>query len=262
MGTTCSVATLQSYKMQMIPLLQQGRGLRDDCVRHGRDAIERPEGRPSFHCLFRDVHAFAKGVSNTDRVTSLARSLASIVGCVDTEDEGDGDEEAQKMAVHRAGLLQKEAVWQGAAGAFVGRFRAEYGESYGDVVTGICDAVESMRLGLRVLAAACASAFSRKQGSDAEHPLVKVQGVLLSFPYTCCQGLTAVQAELGVGLGESLVVALGPEELDSIAGDAGQTGGASGAQHIMLLQVRFFFFVEDRVDVETRAHLHFKLDPA
>lgn len=226
----------------MVPLLQQARGLRDDCARHGREAIERPEGRPGFHSLFRDVHAFAKGVANPVRVRSLARSLARIAGCLDAEDgEIEGDR-AQNKAVTRAGLLQEEAVWQGAAGAFVQRFRAEYVESYRDVVIGICDAVEVTRLGLRVLAAASAFAFSRKTKSDPVDPLVKLQGALLSFPYTCCQGLTSVENEVGKGLGESFAFTLGAEGLDSVVGDVvGQTGGASGARHIMLLQVGGFF---------------------
>lgn len=230
----------------MVPLLQQARSLRDDCVRHGHEAIERPDCRPEFLSLFRDVHAFAKGIANPDKVTTLARSLARVVGCLAPEDELERQGRENDGVVDRGLLLQEEAVWQGAAGAFVGRFRTEYTESYSDVVTGICDAVQVTRMGLRILAAACAFASSWTQSTDEGQPLVTIQGMLLSFPYTCCEGLTAVRDESGEGLVGSLQAALGPEGLHGIDEHNSKTGRASGAQHMMLLQVNYltFYLVE------------------
>lgn len=229
--------------VQMLPLLQQARSLRDECTRLGVKAIERPDDRPSFHELFRDVHAFARGLADPDRVTALAQSLARFVGCVAGLEQDVGRGRAK--AVDRAASLQEEIVWQDAAGAFVGRFRSEYGEAYTDVVTGICDAVEVTRLGLRLLAAACSSAalFSPTDatppGRVVPRPLAKLQGMLLSFPYPCCEGLTRAGDGSGEGLGEALRSTLGPGGLDSLGGDgeSGVVGGASGAQHMMLLQV-------------------------
>lgn len=235
--------TLLLYDAQISPLLKEARGVRDECLRHGRDAIERPEGRPSFHSLFRDVHSFAKGVANTSRVTELARSLARFAGIIDDETA----EEKSHDLVERARLLREETVWQGAAGAFVLRFRAEYGDAYTDVVTGICEAVEMIRLGLRVLASSCAAAPSGSDGTDFDHPLVMLQGMLLSFPYTCCQGLTSVHDRDGTGLGQSLQVALGPDGLDGVKTDRDKTGGPSGVQHMMLLQVPWFCFVATHI---------------
>lgn len=242
--------------MQMLPLLRHARGLRDDCTRLGLEAIERPEERPGFHALFRDLYAFARGVGNPERVTVLARSLARLSGVALVNDDSaheEGREEGtgtHKNSTDRTALLQEEAVWQGAAGAFVRRCREEYGEAYVDVVTGICDAVEVTRLGLRILAAACACGTSAggpaNAAATAVDPLARLQGTLLSFPYPCSEGLTAVAGDgSGHDLGETLQMTLGPEGLDSVVGDmggAGQTGGASGAQHIMLLQVRFPVF--------------------
>ncbi|CAM9468089.1 unnamed protein product, partial [Ectocarpus sp. 12 AP-2014] len=113
-----------------------------------------------------------------------------------------------------------------------------------DVVTGICDAVEVTRLGLRVLAAACSSAArvsptdAPPSGKSAPAPLAKLQGMLLSFPYPCCEGLTRVGDGSGEGLGEALRSTLGSGGLDSLGADCGGGvgGGASGAQHMMLLQ--------------------------
>lgn len=237
----------------MLPLLGQARGLRDECTRLGLEAIERPEDRPGFHALFRDVYAFARGVGNPARVTVLAKSLAQLAGvALESDDDtiaGGGEDGRQedmgvpKKAADRAGALQEEAVWQGAAGAFVMRCREEYSEAYVDVVTGICDAVEVTRLGLRVLAAACASSPGGSINSapaPAVHPLAKLQGTLLSFPYPCCEGLTAADDGSGEGLGEALQMALGPEGLDRIEDvrGSGKAGAAPGAQHMMLLQVR------------------------
>lgn len=228
----------------MLPLLQQARSLRDECTRLGLEAIERPDDRPTFHALFRDVHAFARGVSDPGRVTALAQSLARFVGGVTGLEEEVGG--GSGKAVDRAASLQEEEVWQDAAGAFVSRFRSEYGEAYADVVTGICDAVEVTRLGLRVLAAACscASRFGEtdaaSRGQASTEPLAKLQGMLLSFPYPCCEGLTRVGRGPEEGLGESLQSTLGPGGLDCLGGhgERGDGGGASGAQHMMLLQVR------------------------
>lgn len=235
-------------RLQMVPLLEQARGLRDNCVRLGGEAIERPEERPGFHALFRDVHAFARGVGSPGRVTSLARSLAKSLGVeVDIGGEAIGTSadggkgrngRAKNKAVDRAGLLQEEAVWQDAVGAFVSRCRAEYGESYVDVVTGITEAVELTRLGLRVLAAACASDVNEEAVSTV-HPLARLQGLLLSFPYPCTEGLTVVgdEEETPPGMGVSLQVALGPAGLKAALA-AGSSGPPSGAQHVMVLQVR------------------------
>lgn len=238
--------------LQVVPLLEQARRLRDDCGRLEVEAIQRPEDRPGFHALFRDVHAFARGVGSPGRVTSLARSLARFIGVADEVSGGDaqGNQNAKgrgkNKAVDRAGLLQEEAVWQGAAGAFVSRCRSEYGEAYVDVVTGITEAVEVTRLGLRVLAAACASSPTPAGRSEAVsvHPLARLQGLLLSFPYPCCEGLTAVGGGDCDGdgthedLGESFQVALGPSGLEAAAG-AGNSGVVYGTQHVMLLQVRW-----------------------
>lgn len=229
----------------MIPLLQQARRLRDDCARLGLEAIERPEERPGFHALFRDVHAFARGVGSPARVATLASSLARVFG-VPVETVGaEGDQRGKRGGKHEAGdraaLLQEEAAWQGAAGAFVSRCRAEYGEAYVDVVTGITEAVEATRLGLRVLAAACAS-FSSPVSPSADpdgaslHPLASLQVMLLSFPYTCVEGLTAVGDGSQQGLGEALQAALEPGRLEAAAGPG--SSSSSGAQHVMLLQVR------------------------
>ncbi|CAM9468017.1 unnamed protein product, partial [Ectocarpus sp. 12 AP-2014] len=49
---------------EMFPLLEQARSLRDECTRLGLEAIERPDDRPNFHSLFRDVHAFARGLAD------------------------------------------------------------------------------------------------------------------------------------------------------------------------------------------------------
>ncbi|CAN0109706.1 unnamed protein product [Ectocarpus sp. 6 AP-2014] len=203
---------------EMLPLLQQARSLRDECTRLGLEAIERPDDRPTFHSLFRDVHAFARGLADPGRVTALAHSLARFVGGVAglEEDLGGG----KGNAVDRSSSLQEEMVWQDAAGAFV------------------------TRLGLRVLAAACSSAalFSPADatppGKVAPRPLAKLQGMLLSFPYPCCEGLTRAGDESGEGLGEALRWTLGTGGLDSLGPDGGGGGGvgASGAQHMMLLQ--------------------------
>ncbi|CAM9487804.1 unnamed protein product, partial [Ectocarpus sp. 8 AP-2014] len=224
---------------EMLPLLQQARSLRDECTRLGLEAIERPDDRPNFLALFRDVHAFARGLADPDRVTALAQSLARFVrGVAGLEQDLGG---GMNKAVDRAALLQEETVWQDAAGAFVSRFRAEYGEAYADVVTGICDAVELTRLGLRALAAACSSAalFSptdaTSPGKVVPRPLAKLQGMLLSFPYPCSEGLTRAGDGSGEGLGEALRSTLGPGGLDSLGADGGG-GGDSGAQHMMLLQ--------------------------
>ncbi|CAM9165037.1 unnamed protein product [Ectocarpus sp. 4 AP-2014] len=203
---------------EMLPLLQQARSLRDECTRLGLEAIERPDDRPSFHALFRDVHAFARGLADPDRVTSLAHSLARLVGGVAGLEEDVGRGRAK--AVDRAASLQEETVWQDAAGAFV------------------------TRLGLRVLAATCSSAafFSPTDatppGKVVPRPLAKLQGLLLSFPYPCCEGLTRARDGAGEGLGKSLRSALGPGVLDSLGADGGDGvgGGASGALHMMLSQ--------------------------
>ncbi|CAM9345304.1 unnamed protein product, partial [Hapterophycus canaliculatus] len=213
---------------EMLPLLRQARGLRDTCNKLGLEAIERPEDRPNFHALFRDVYAFARGVGDPSRVTVLARSLARYVGvAVHVDDgkmglggwEGGGDGMGgQKKAADLAGLLQEEAVWQGAAGAFVSR------------------------LGLRVLAAACSSCppgGSPSSASSAEvHPLARLQGMLLSFPYPCCEGLTGTGDVSGDGLGETLQTTLEPEGLQSLSemGAVENRGAGAGAQHIMVLQ--------------------------
>ncbi|CAM9229718.1 unnamed protein product, partial [Ectocarpus sp. 8 AP-2014] len=203
---------------EMLPLLQQARSLRDECTRLGLEAIERPDDRPNFLALFRDVHAFARGLADPDRVTALAQSLARFVGGVAglEQDLGGGRNEA----VDRAALLQEEAVWQDAAGGFL------------------------TRLGLRVLAAACSSA-TLSSPTDATspvkvvpRPLAKLQGMLLSLPYPCCEGLTRAGDGSGEGLGEALRSTLGRGGLDSLGADGGcgVGGGASGAQHMMLLQ--------------------------
>lgn len=253
-------AAVSVSNSQMVPLLQQARHLRDDCARLQLEAIERPEERPGFHSLFRDVHAFARGVGSPGRVTTLARSLARFASNADEAAGGDakGKREArgrgENKAVDRAGLLQEEAVWQGAAGAFVSRCRAEYGEAYVDVVTGMTEAVEVTRMGLRVLAAACASSLSSPSGKPeavSVHPLARLQGMLLSFPYPCTEGLTAVDGGDSDGLGQALQVALGSAGLQAAAG-AGTSGFTSGAQHVMLLQVRMALLVDVPAILQSR----------
>ncbi|CAM9377533.1 unnamed protein product, partial [Scytosiphon promiscuus] len=230
---------------EMLPLLQQARGLRDECVRLGLEAIERPEPRPGFHALFRDVYAFARGVGNPSRVKVLAQSLARLAGVTFAGNQKGGQEGfgARNDSTSRATLLQEEAIWQGAAGAFVRRCREEYGEAYVDVITGICDAVEIVRTGLRVLASSCASrsqgaAVSPTARTAAVDPMARLQGTLLSFPYPCHEGLTAVGDWSGDGLRETLQMALGTKGLEDVGeiGGAGKGGLGSGPQHMMLLQ--------------------------
>lgn len=158
-----------------MPLLHEARCIRDDCRRLSREAIERPPERPSFHALFRDVHAFSNGIGNPSRVTALAEGLARIVD----EGQADGD------AIGFASLLQEETTWQETSGAFTKRFRSIYGDCYTDVVIGICDAVETTRVGLRLLASSAAEISRvrpRRESSDGDHNLARLQGVLLSFP--------------------------------------------------------------------------------
>lgn len=232
----------------MVPLVRQARTLRDQCDKHDRDAIKRPDDRKDFLSLFRDVHAFAKGVGNHDRVTALAWSLSRCIGCAgadegnkDHQDEVKGGSGAESDGA--AVLLQKEVVWQEAAGAFVGRFREVYGDAYRDVVTGICSAVQTMRLGLRMLAWACSSVYLRKHGSISEHPLVKLQGMLLSFPYTCREGLTGGRGNDGEDgqLLESLKSAVGSDGLAQVDTLADSSGGLSGARHVAVVQVCICF---------------------
>lgn len=229
----------------MIPLLEQARELRDTCHSLDAEAIERPGKRPSFHVLFRDVHAFSRGVGNAGRVVALVEGLAGRAGLT-CQSVNDGGGAGGKSG--RAELLQEEAVWQGAAGAFVSRFRAQYGESYTDVVTGVCDAVEVVRVGVRMLAAAASSssAGSAQQPEDggALHGiprLAKLQGFLLGFPYTCS----------GVSMGEdgceddhlrkTLEFALDPEVRVGKSGTGrGKAEDVSPVCHMAVLQVRSF----------------------
>lgn len=242
----------------MIPLLEQARKLDDDCRRLGLEAIERPQGRPDFHALFRDCHTFARGVGSADRVTILASSLSSLAGfelpTAQTETQlpvgasnGEGGS-AGRAPVHSR-LIQEEAVWQGAAGAFVSRFRHEYREAYVDVVTGICEAVEVTRVGLRLLAAAAVDAVDvdknatvGKEGVVTVPPLARLQGLLLCFPYSCSEGLTAVEGEADSvdGLCHALQVALSPDVLGALGNMEGKDGPvvATGPQHVAVLQVR------------------------
>lgn len=149
--------------MQMVPLLQQARHLRDESHRLGLEAIERHEERPAFEALFRDIHAFFRGVGNPARVAHLADGLAALAGVVFT---GSGVLQSSKPPLQGA-VQQEEAVWQAAAGSFVSRCRSEYMEAYADVVTGVCDAVEACRVGLRMLATtAAASAVERFIGES------------------------------------------------------------------------------------------------
>lgn len=230
----------------MIPMLEEARGLREECRRLTLEAIERPEQRPSFHNLFRDVHAFSRGVGNVDRVTALAEGLAQVVGIFS---KGSTDSnETTKTVRGVAVLLQEEAVWQGAAGAFVRRLRSDYSEAYVDVVTGVSDAVEMTRLGLRLLAAACVncSSVARKTrgGLELEHagvaPLVRLQEFLLSFPYTCCQGSALYYGHTEKSrdsLCTALEFALDPAALGDAGCGGGKSHNASGAQHMTVLEV-------------------------
>lgn len=227
----------------MIPLLEQARELRDTCHSLDAEAIERPDQRPSFHVLFRDVHAFSRGVGNPGRVAALAEGLSGRAGLTPLSVKGsDGGGKSG-----RGELLQEEAVWQGAAGAFVSRFRAEYDESYTDVVTGVCDAVEVIRVGVRILAAAASSpsaGFEHKtEDGGAVHDvprLAKLQGFLLGFPYTC--------ADVGMGkegceddhLRNALEFALDPEVRVGKSGTStGKGEQVSPACHMTVLQVSF-----------------------
>lgn len=215
----------------MVPLLRQARGLQNQCQRLGREAIERPEERPSFHALFRDVHAFSRGVGNPSRVTDLAEGLARLVS---GGGKGNG-------AVQTARLLQEESVWQAASGSFVSRCRAEYSEAYVDVVTGICDAVEVTRTGLRLLAAAADRGYGAsegRRGSGDVPPLARLQTMLLSYPYSCCGGDASHFGVEEDALGGELELALRPEALEGLDGRAG--AAASGAQHMTVLQVFIF----------------------
>lgn len=239
----------------MVPMLKQARQLDTDCRRLGLEAIERPPDRPDFHALFRDCHAFARGVGNPERVTSLARSLARFAGfkCSTTENATafpSGDDNAGKYKAgkvyDRAGLLQEEAVWQGAAGAFVSRCRADYSEAYVDVVTGICAAVEVTRVGLRLLASACADGDVDRNAPCVHEQIATVsqparlQGLLLCFPYTCSEGSTSVKGDVSDGLCDALGLALGPDALGGVDSVEGRDapGGATGVQHLTVLQVR------------------------
>lgn len=243
-------------------MLKQARELDEDCRRLGLEAIERPQGRPDFHALFRDCHAFAKGVGSADRIIILASSLSSVAGFelpkAQTEAQlpagisNARDRRPGKAPVHSR-LIQEEAVWQGAAGAFVSRFRHEYRDAYVDVVTGICEAVEATRVGLRLLAAACAEAVDvdrnatvGKEGVVTVPPLARLQGLLLCFPYPCSEGLTAVVggADYVDGLCNALQVALSPDVLGGLGSVEGKDGpvAATGAQHMTVLQVRLCVF--------------------
>lgn len=251
----------------MVPMLKQARQLDNDCRRLGLEAIERPPDRPDFHALFRDCHAFARGVGNPGRVTSLASSLSSLAGfespTAKTDAElpaGGGNARSGRAgkARDRSGLLQEEAVWQGAAGAFVSRCRDEYGEAYVDVVTGICDAVEVTRVGLRLLAAACSAedGVNRNAVVGKEDlmtvtvpTLARLQGLLLCFPYPCSEGLTEVVDDVAEdGLCDALQVALTPGALGGLSTE-GREGpvAATGAQHMAVLQVRNLVVLRRRV---------------
>lgn len=242
----------------MVPMLKQARELADDCQRLGLEAIERPPDRPDFHALFRDCHAFARGVGNPDRVTILASSLSNIAGfklpTAQTETPLPGGASNARgvrtgQAIDQSRLLQEETVWQGAAGAFVSRCRGEYGEAYVDVVTGICDAVEVTRVGLRLLAASCAEAVDVSRNSSVDEggvvtvpSLARLQGLLLCFPYTCSEGLTAVEGDGNASdnLCDALQIALNPDTLGCLGSSEGKDGpvAATGAQHMTVLQVR------------------------
>lgn len=206
---------------QMMSLLQQARDLRDECRRLSREAIERPPERPSFHALFRDVHAFSNGVGDPGRVTALAEGLERVVdgSVVDEGQMGGG-------AVGLASLLQEETTWQETSGAFTKRCRSVYGDYYADVVTGICDAVEATRVGLRLLVSSAVEASRRrprKHCSGGDHPLARLQGMLLSFPMACGA--------------EVLVDGAGALSLDALEGLEEGGNGSSGSAHMAVLQV-------------------------
>lgn len=220
----------------MVPLLEQARDLRDKCRIFDSETIERPEGRASFNVLFRDVHAFSRGVGNPSRVVALAQGFAGHAGLSASSCKGDG-------GLGRAGLLQEEEVWQGAAGAFVSRFRADYGEAYTDVVTGICDAVGILRVGMRMLAAASSGSGvgGEDGGAGGDSPrLVKLQGFLLGFPYSCSD---VGMGGLGSGddhLQEALELSFNPVARSGKKSASGGKGeGTSPAHHMTVLQVRF-----------------------
>lgn len=216
----------------MVPLLKKGRGLREHTRRLEREAIERPQDRPSFHALFRDVHAFCKGIGNASRITDLAESLYGFV-VPDGTDAG---------GVERTGVLREEAVWQGAAGAFVGRLREEYEDAYVDVVTGICDAVGVIRAGIRLLAAAVDGLGSVKahvsSASKAVVPaLAKLQTFLLTYPYSCNTTPTMMPVGTGDDLIETLTAALRPDALEGVDGEA--DAEHFRAQHMAVLEVKY-----------------------
>ena len=231
-------------------MLKPARQLNSDCRRLGLEAIERPPDRPDFHALFRDCHAFARGVGNPERVIILASSLSSLAGFeppTQTETQpplgvSNARNRREGKSRDRSGLLQEEAVWQGAAGAFVRRCRDEYGEAYVDVVTGICEAVEVTRVGLRLLAAACAESNAPvgKEGTATVSGLARLQGLLLCFPYPCSEGLTAVEGDGAADdLCDALQVALTPDALGGVGSAAGKHApvAATVAQHMTVLQV-------------------------
>lgn len=201
-----------------MPLLQDARELRDVSEHLGREAIERLHDRPPFAKLFDDVHSFSKSVGNVKRIISLAKSLADVVGDGTKPDNG----------LECSAALSEEASWQEATGSFLEKFRARFAAYYGDVVTGLCGALETCRIGLRLTSAAASRAQLRPHTSAVVHdgvsvaPVVRLQRFLLRFPYAL-EG-DDVAAELSTVLGLHL-------------GDEFQNPKASRSVHVALVLV-------------------------
>lgn len=171
-------------------------------------AIERREDRPAFSRLFNDVRTFARGVGRASRVVSLAESL---------------------LQPDRSGALHEEAIWQEAAAEFLDRCRAQYSLDYADVVTGICEAVETCRMGLRLLSAAMETVditdAEAVRGQITPDPVLRAQMFLLRFPYTTDDRTVAEKGE----------DALTSDLISSADGEA--HASFSGMVHVALLQV-------------------------
>ena len=243
----------------MVPLLKQARSLQQECRRLSREAIERPPTRPSFHALFKDVQSFLKGPGDPGRLIHLAGGLARTTTPIvdDIVNKSCADQCVNRSdgvgAMNLAVLLQKEATWQETAGAFTARFRSVYGESYIDVVTGICDAVETARVGLRLLASSAAETgrciprycSGERSGVDDGPSLARLQELLLAFPLTsgCFRHQPFVQAD-------ELVDILGPVSLDCLDKN---NKDLSGVQHMAVLQV----MLEKVVRARSLPHLFF-----
>ncbi|CAM9114855.1 unnamed protein product [Choristocarpus tenellus] len=187
-------------------LLGTAHELKGTSIKLEREAIERPINRPSFLSLFQELHSFGTGIGSPDRIVGLTQELATLVGLI-VEKTPDKEFNYTSFNVEPVGTsesthavgqaVQKERVWQAAAGSFVTRLREVFW-SYLDVTTGICEAVETMRLGLRLLAST-----TQHKARHTSSPVLSIHGpgseaasmdssrvlhkALLVFPYTACK---------------------------------------------------------------------------